>query len=66
MSENISCGPVKQSTIPSSGGSTAVPESEETQDIHLRGAELKMGAHHETSRSGSNMEYGEVKLPRVQ
>ena len=36
MSENVSYGPVKQNTIPSSGGSTAVPEHEETQDIPQR------------------------------
>ena len=38
MSENVSYGPVKQNIIPSasSGGSTAVPEYEEIQDIHQR------------------------------
>ena len=60
MSENVSYSPMKKSTIPSSGGSTAVPEYEQLSDIHQRGVELKTSAHHETSGSGSKVEYEEL------
>ena len=55
--------PVKQSTIPSSGGGTAVPEYEELSDIHQRGVELKTSAHYETSESGIRVEYEELEPP---
>ena len=53
MNENV-YGPVKQSTIPSSGGSTAVPEYEEVPDIQQEGVEMS-----------ENVSYGPVKQSTI-